>query len=194
MDPIAEAEDALRRGETARRDKRLADADDAFAHAVALLREADDPARLANALSRQAQVAMDLHDYRNARTSQDEAVALTRRAGGSSSLPHSIRHLADILRAGGEPAAAAPLYAEMMALYEGAPNTPPLEMANAVRSCACNAQALGDRVAALALWRDARARYEALDEVFRDIYGLKDNPGVAEADRRLAALVSPRRA
>jgi hypothetical protein len=187
---VSKAEDALRRGETARREKRLADAATAFGDAVACFRDTDDRARLAHALGRQAQVARDVKDWPLALRLQEEAVTLTR-ASGSSLLPHVIRHLADILHASGQPTAAAPLYAEMMELYQNAPDTPPLEMANAARSVACNLEAIGDRVAALTLWRDVRDRYEALDEVFRNAYGLSENPGVIEADRRLAALASP---
>jgi len=40
------------------------------------------------------------------------------------------------------------------------------------------------------LWRGVRDRHESLDDVFRNAYGLNENPGVIEADRRLAALSS----
>jgi len=101
-----------------------------------------------------------------------------------------IRHLADILQESRRPSAAAPLYVEMMEFYQNAPDRPPLKLANAARSVACNAEALGDRESALMLWRDVRDRYESLDDVFRNAYGLNENPGVIEADRRLAALSS----
>jgi len=187
----AKADEALLRGEAARREKRLAEAATAFANAVDGFREVGDPARLAYALSRQAQVAADVKDWPLALRLQEEAVLLTRGLGVTSSLPHVIRHLADFLQASGRPAAAEPLYVEMMDLYQGAPDTPSLELANAARSVACNREELGDRAAALLLWRGVRDRYEALDEVFRKTYGLNENPGVIEADRRLAALSSP---
>ena len=118
---------------------------------------------------------------------QEEAVNLARRTG-SSSLPHLIRHLADILREDGDARDAAPLYEEAMSRYLAATDIPPLELANATRGMACNAQALGDRDAAIRHWRSAREQYRALDDVFRHSYGQSDNPGVIEADRRLAAL------
>jgi tetratricopeptide (TPR) repeat protein len=186
----SDAEEALLHGETARREKRSADAADAFADAVACFRRLADPARLAHALSRQAQIARDVKDLPVALRLQEEAVTLTRGLGVDSSLPRAIRHLADILRESGQPSAAAPLYVEMMELYESAPDTPPLEIANAARSVACNVEALGDRASALTLWQRVRDRYEALDDVFRNAYGLNENPGVMEADRRLAALSS----
>lgn len=104
MVPIAKSELALRRGEEARREKRLSDAADAFAEAVVHFRKADDRSRLAHALSRQAQVASDVGDLAKARRLQEEAVTLTRGLAAPSSLPHVIRHLADILRASGDPA------------------------------------------------------------------------------------------
>lgn len=78
----------------------------------------------------------------------------------------------------------------MMEIYGAAPETPPLELANAMRSLACNSEALGDRMAARRLWLDVRRRYVALDDLFHDIYGLAENPGVIEADGRLANLAS----
>lgn len=189
MDILREGEEALVAGEAARREKRAADAVQAFAQAIACFRQARDEPRLAHALSRQAQVARDAEDLRTALKLQNEAVSLARRSAPSS-LARLVRHLADILQQGGDPAAAAPLYAEMMELYGAAPETPPLELANAIRGLACNSEALGDRMAARRLWLDVRRRYLALDELFHDTYGLAENPGVIEADGRLANLAS----
>lgn len=189
MDIVREGEEALVAGEAARREKRAADAVRAFAQAIICFRQARDEPRLAYALSRQAQAARDAKDLRTALKLQDEAVSLARRSA-LPSLPHLIRHLADILQEYGDPAAAAPLYAEMMELYGAAPETPPLELANAIRSLACNSEALGDRMAARRLWLDVRRRYAALDDLFHDVYGLTENPGVGEAVRRLANLAS----
>jgi tetratricopeptide (TPR) repeat protein len=186
----SDAEEALLRGETARREKRSADAADAFADAVACFRRVADPARLAHALTRQAQIARDVKDFSLALRLQEEAVTLARGLGADSFLARVIRHLADILQESGRASAAVPLYVEMMELYERAPDTPALEMANAARSVACNMEALGDQASAVALWRGVRCRYEALDDVFRNAYGMNENPGVMEADRRLAALSS----
>ena len=190
MSDASKAQEALLRGETARREKRLDDAAADFGEAVAAFRTLNDPPRLAHALSRRAQIARDVKDWPLALRLQEEAVSLIRELEDRSALPNAVRHLADILQDSGQPQAAAPLYAEMMALYRAAPDTSPLEMANAARSLACNVEALGDRAGAVARWQDVRRQYDALDEVFRDSYGLAENPGVIEADRRLAALAA----
>lgn len=182
-------ESALHLGETARREGRLADASVAFEGAVACFRAAGDKAKLAHALSREAQIARDTKQLDKARGLQDEAVSIARETA-SPSLPHLIRHLADILQDDGDAAGAAPLYDEVLALYRTSTDVPPLELANTIRSVACNAQALGDRATAIRHWRSAREQYEALDPLFRQTYGLEENPGVAEADRRLAALAT----
>ncbi|TWB80151.1 hypothetical protein FBZ87_102575 [Nitrospirillum amazonense] len=64
----------------------------------------------------------------------------------------------------------------------------PLEMANAVRALACNAEGRGDQREAEALWREALDRYAALDAVFHGDFGLADNPGAKEARTRLSRL------
>jgi len=48
----------------------------------------------------------------------------------------------------------------------------------------------GDKDKARSAWQDARSRYGALDALFLSLTGRHENPGVAEADRRLAALGS----
>lgn len=188
MSHDAEAEESLLRGEAARRERRLADAAAAFSEAVEAFRSSGDRERLAHAISRQAQIARDAQDMVLALRFQQEALTLARDFAGQAVLAHYLRHLADILQQMGQPAAAAPLYREMMELYDGAPDSPSLEIANAARSIASNTEALGDRAAALTLWREVKSRYEALDDLFRDAYGLDENPGVAEADRRIAGL------
>lgn len=53
---------------------------------------------------------------------------------------------------------------------------------------ACNSPTLGDKAAPIHYWQSAREQYQALGTVFRGSYGLNENPGVIEADRRLVAL------
>lgn len=185
---LNEGEDALIVGETARHEKRLREAAQAFARATEYFRAVGDEPRLVHALSREAQIARDTKDLKQARRLQEASVNLARQAALSSPLPHLIRHLADILQEDGDPSAAAPLYEEMMTLYHASGDASPLELANATRSIACNSQALGDTAAAIRHWRSAREQYQALGDVFRDAYGLAENPGVLEADRRLADL------
>ena len=188
MDVIAKAEDALTRGEAARIDARLTDAAKAFAEASALLRGANSPTRLAHALSREAQIARDALRFHAARDYQEQALDLARRQHDPVVLRHMLRHMGDILLDCEAYEAAGAAYAEMMDLYRKAPDTPPLELADALRSLACHTEAVGNRREAAALWRDVRRRYAALDEQLRDTAGLGGNPGVAEADSRLRAL------
>ena len=76
----------------------------------------------------------------------------------------------------------------MLALYRQARDAPPLDVANALRSAAVHAEAIGDGDSAEAFWLQARQRYAALDDVFEKLTGQPGNPGVEEADRRIAAL------
>ena len=111
---------------------------------------------------------------------QRQAVALLRDAGDGAALAHGLRHVADILRDMGDAATAAAPAAEMLALYRDLPDPPPLDLANAIRSAALQAEAIGAPDADL--WREARDRY--------DETGI--GPGVAEAERHLAALAATR--
>lgn len=91
-------------------------------------------------------------------------------------LAHALRHVGDILRDAGRTAEAADSTAEMLALYRGLPDAPPLDFANALRSAALQAEAEGRPDAAL--WREARTLYDAC--------GI--GPGVTEAEARIAAI------
>lgn len=188
MDAMAQAQAALERGERTRREGELPDALAAFTEAVELLRPAEHPAQLAHALTRQAQTHRDLHDYAAAERPQAEAVALYRDLGDGAGLASALRHLGDILGEAGRADEAAPFVSEMLAFYRSSDDIAPLAMANVVRSAAVHAGRIGDREAAQALWLEARDRYAALDEVFRQLTGRDANPGVEESNRRLAAM------
>jgi beta-lactamase regulating signal transducer with metallopeptidase domain len=173
-------------GETARLEKRLHDARADFAAAAAWY-AAHGPVQMkVHTLSRQAQIERDLANYEAAASFQREALRLQREIGPDG-LPHAIRHLADILDDGGRHEEASPYYAEMETLYRNS-STPPLEMANAVRSLAVHAEHVGDKDRAHRLWLEARDRYAKLDDVFLKLTGERRNPGVEEAERRLAVL------
>ena len=105
-------ESALLEGETARKERCLADASKAFARATDYFRGVGDQTRLAHALSREAHIARDAKRPKDAWRFQEEAVNLARQAG-SPSLPHVIRHLADILQEDGDASRAALLYDEV---------------------------------------------------------------------------------
>ncbi len=139
-------------------------------------------------LARQARNAGDLA---TALAHQHEAVALLRAGPDEAALAHAIRHVGDMLVEAGRAEEAGPAFAAALALYRALPDAPRLDVANAVRGAAVQAQAIGDTAAARALWQEARDRYAALDELFARLLGKLENPGVAEAESRLAAL-SPR--
>jgi hypothetical protein len=92
------------------------------------------------------------------------------------------------LFAAGDIDAAAPLYGEMLDLYRSSETTPPLEMANALRSAALYAERRCDVAEARKLWIEARSYYQQLDERFALLRGLPGNPGVMQADQHLEAL------
>jgi tetratricopeptide (TPR) repeat protein len=186
MGEVPDPQELLNQAAAARRAGRLPESLEAASQAVALLRAAGGTGDLAHALTRLAQASRDLGRYDDARSAQEEAVAL-RRVDGGLPLASALRHLGGILDDQGAHAEAAPVYAEMMTLYQAA-DTAPLEMANAVRALACNAEGRGDRGEAEALWQEALDRYAVLDDLFQRDYGLPDNPGVAEARARLARL------
>lgn len=127
-------------------------------------------------LRRQAQAARDDGRFDDALELQEQAVALLREDGDEVALAHGLRHIADILRDMGDATGAAEPTAEMLAIYRELPEPPLLDLANAIRSAALQAEAIGAPDAAL--WREARDRYNAA--------GI--GPGVAQAERHLAAL------
>jgi tetratricopeptide (TPR) repeat protein len=183
-----DATQEIEQGERARREKRPADARDAFARAVALFRQSGSQAELAHALTRQAQIERDEKSFDAALAFQMEALAIQRTLGDRKTLAHTIRHVGDILQDQDRHAEADPYYREMLELYRAETDVPPLEFANAIRSVALHNQRLGNIGEARRLWQEARDRYGALDDVFLSLTGNPGNPGVREADRRLEEL------
>ncbi|MEE3625232.1 tetratricopeptide repeat protein [Nitrospirillum sp. BR 11752] len=189
MARVLDPQELLERATAARRAGRLSEALDLASQAVALSRASGQTggADLPQALTQLAQALRDLRRPAEARLPQEEAVASFRDAGDGLSTARALRHLGGILDDMAAHRDAVPIYVEMMALYQAA-EVAPLEMANAVRALACNAEGRGDRDEAEALWHQTLERYAALDEVFKRDYGLPDNPGVTEARARLARL------
>ena len=147
-----------------------------------------DQRQSAAAYAQAAQTSRNAGDFHDALIQQRRAVALLRDVGDEAALAHAIRHVADILVAAGRAPEAAEPITEMLILYRGRADAPPLDIANALRSAAVHAEAIGDNETARAFWIQARERYAALDALFEQLTGSPGNPGVAEADARLAAL------
>ncbi len=135
-----------------------------------------------------AQQARNAGDFYDALLQQRRAVTLLREVGDRAALAHAIRHLADILVADSQAGEASESITEMLTLYRTAPDAQPLDIANAMRSAAVHAEAIGDNETARAFWIQARERYGALDDLFERLTGKPGNPGVAEADAKLASL------
>jgi tetratricopeptide (TPR) repeat protein len=183
MEHSSRGQQLLSTGEAARRNGEPDAARAAFAAALTAFRADADLAGEARALARQAQIARDAGDLDWALRDQTEAIALYRRAGDGLGLAHALRHAGEMFLEQDRLAHATASLHEALDLYRADIDTPPLAMANMLRSVALLATALGEREAARGYWADARARYTALDHLFEG-----ENEGVAEADRRLAEL------
>jgi tetratricopeptide (TPR) repeat protein len=187
MTELEKAKAAMARGNEARSsDPPQARA--AFAEAAGIYRALKRPTALAQALSRQARIERDLKDYDRALAFQMEALSIQRSFGDNAALAHVLRHVAEILADAGRHDEATPYCHEMLALYRGLTDVAPLDMANAVRSAAEHERHTGRKDEARRLWQEARDRYAALDAEFLALTGKNDNPGVREADKRLALL------
>jgi hypothetical protein len=92
-------------------------------------------------------------------------------------LAHVIRHAGDIQRHERRAELAELLYHQALALYRSH-ETPPLELANAIRSLAILKSDAGEAESARLLWEEARELYALV----------KVDAGVAESSRRLALL------
>lgn len=142
----------------------------------------------AETYAREAQRLRDAGDHHEALSRQRRAVALWRDVGDTAALAHAVRHVADILIEAGRGEEAGTAITEMLALYRAAADVPPLDVANALRSAALQAEAIQDSDTAWIFWIQARARYEELGALFEEMTGTPGNPGVAEADAHLARL------
>lgn len=166
----------------ARKEKRSADARRDLLQAVALARSANDRAALARAVTELGRIERDLGHHDAALASYQEAAAIYREQGDALKLAHTIRHVGDILQDAGRPVEAEPCFREALALYRAHPDTPALDLANALRPLALLKNNAGDFDEADRLWNGAKELYAAV-KVF---------PGVAECAGRQALLACRR--
>jgi tetratricopeptide (TPR) repeat protein len=183
MEQSSRGHQSLVQGETERRAGRADDARRTFAEAIDHFRADGDLPGEAQSLTRQAQVARDTGNLDWALHDQAQAIALFRRAGDGIALAHALRHAGDMFVEQRQFAHATAHLREALDLYRAGIEAPPLDFANAVRSIALLAEALGERAEARGYWEEARRRYAALDSIFDG-----DNAGMHEADVHLAAL------
>jgi tetratricopeptide (TPR) repeat protein len=168
----------IEQGYQARRENRLADAGQHFLEAVRLCRGGDDRILLARALTGLGQIERDLGRLHPALEHSSEAAGLFRIGDRPLVLAHTVRHVGDILRNQRELALAAPHYEEALAIYRQHTETPPLDLANAIRGYALLKADSGETAAAIELWQEARQLYISV--------GVK--AGVDEAESQLARL------
>lgn len=140
------------------------------------------------ALLESARMARDQGDLATAIERQGTAIERLRHGTNPLALAHALRHRADMLIDAGRAADAEPDCAQALWFYAQVPEAAPLDIANAVRCAACQAEAVGDAAGAIELWRDARTRYARLSDLFEAMTGSRANPGVAEATLRIEAL------
>jgi tetratricopeptide (TPR) repeat protein len=108
----------------------------------------------------------------------EEAVALCRSNATRLVLAHMIRHLGDVYRQLERLAEAEPMYLDALELYRSDPETPVLDLANAVRPFAILTQLTGRPDESRRLWLEAKSLYAAA--------GIAD--GVAESEEHLHQL------
>lgn len=106
------------------------------------------------------------------------AVAIARKGSDPLLLAHRVRHLGDAYYYPRRLALAEPCFVEALSIYRRHEHTPPLDLANAIRSVAVLKQELGAAEDGQRLWQEAH-----------DLYFATNVPaGVAESAGRLALL------
>lgn len=173
-------EQLLQQGYQARREGRLTEASVCFTEAIDLCRAVDDKAMLAQALTGLGQIERDLKETSAALGHYEDAVAIYRTLDDPLVLAHTVRHVGDILRNQGKLEMASPCFSEALAIYRGRDDTPPLDLANAIRGCALLKASTGDKEEAAKLWQEAGILYAAV--------GVE--AGVVESGRQVAYLTS----
>ena len=175
---MADAIDALLSRARGARFENPAESKRELVEAVALARTAKDPMQLAQALTALGQIESDLQHTKEALRLYLEASTLYRTAKAWLKLAHTVRHIADICREQGLLKIAEPAYQEAMEIYRAHTDTPPLDLANALRGFALLKEAAGDPQTAMSLWEEAGKLYASVNV----------EAGMAESERRLALL------
>jgi tetratricopeptide (TPR) repeat protein len=174
------AEILIKQGYEARRGNRPAEAKVCFTEAIGFCRAAGDKAVLAKALTGLGQIERDLKETGDALGHYEEAVAIYRTLDKPLVLAHTVRHVGDILRNQGKPELASPCFIEALEIYRERDDTPPLDLANALRGYALVKANVGDREEAAKLWQEAGGLYA--------LVGVQ--AGVAESAAQVARLTA----
>lgn len=171
-------ETLLQRALQARTEHRPLDARRDLVAAVETSHKDGIPADSARALAALGQIERDLGDSANALRLYEEVAAIHRAEGNALRLAHTVRHVADIHRHEHRFDLAEPCYHQALDIYRGNAETPPLDLANAIRGLALLKTETGAIEEAQRLWMEARDLYKAVNVA----------AGVEESTRRLADL------
>ncbi len=125
-----------------------------------------------------AYVERNLRDQESSQEHYRQAGEIYRSLGNPLKTANTIRHAADLLREQKRLDEAEVLYVESLEIYRRQKDTPPLDLANAIRGFALLKEDVGDRKEALSLWLEARDLYQ--------LTGIE--AGVSESDRRIGLL------
>jgi tetratricopeptide (TPR) repeat protein len=161
----------------ARKERNSREARELFGAAIIAARDANSTHDFIRALKGLGQLDRDAGDIPAALTHYEEATLLCRK-NADPLLAHTVRHLGDLYREMGRRDESATCYEEALAIYRQNASTSALDVANALRGFALLNETRGETDAATRLWAEARERYAQA--------GI--DTGVAEAERRLAAL------
>ena len=171
-------ETLLEQGRKEKREHRLEYARSLFRMAIRESRKSDNQALRATLYEELGYVERNLRDLESSQKHYCQASEIFRSLGNPLKTAHTVRHAADILREQKKPDLAAALYAESLEIYRSNRDTPPLDLANAIRGFALLKEDTRDRKEALSLWREARGLYEAT--------GIA--AGVSESEARIRSL------
>lgn len=168
----------LHEGYGARREGKRLDAKRLFVEALDLSRTTEDQDATAQALTGLGRIERDLGNGDIALKCYEEAAEIYRFRQNVLQFAHTIRHVGDIHYEAHHFDLAELQFREALAIYRAHPETPPLDLANAIRGYALLKGATGDIQQARTLWREAGNLYAQLDV----------QAGVEESQRKLTAL------
>ena len=171
-------ESLLEQARRAKKERRLEEAVELFRKALTECVPSDSPALCATLYEELAYVERNLQDLNTSLKLYRQASRVYRDLGDPLKTAHTLRHAADVLCEQKRTDEAAPLYSEALEIYRKHKDTPPLDLANAIRGFALLKEGVGDRTQALSLWREARDLYE--------LTGVE--AGVSESGRRIGLL------
>jgi tetratricopeptide (TPR) repeat protein len=171
-------EELLRQAQRARRENRPADAKRDLEQALEMARNSAPASDLARALAGLGQIERDLGNHAAALGLYQQAALIYRGEADPLRLAHTVRHVGDIRQDLRQFDLAEPYYREALDIYRAHPETPMLDLANAIRGLALLKSETGERVEARALWQEARDLYAAVNV----------EAGVKESTRRLGLL------